>query len=340
MNLEEKEAQLSKLTIEHMARHHVSPTPDHYALWYKYAQGNDKELVREIDNAIQHNIPFTREACASLHKSFVQTAERQQKKVDDATSNAQKVLAEMLSVAMGLSGETQSYNKNLDHYMDQISDLGEGDTKHILKNLFAATATLKQSSEGISQKLDESTKEIEILRKSLEQVTSESQRDHLTGAYNRKAFENMFEEQRNLAIDNKTDLCLLMIDIDHFKRFNDTFGHLLGDEVLKIVARALINTLKGRDVVARFGGEEFVVMLPETQLESAMRVAEIIRNNIASKELKQKNTGENYGSITVSIGVALLRPDSDTLASVIKRADDALYRSKHAGRNCVTQEAA
>lgn len=340
MNLEEKEAHLSKLALSLMEKHKVSPTPHNYALWYSYAQSGDKELVREIDQAIEHSIPFTQDKSTALYERYVLPSGRQQKSVDDATFNAQKLLAEIMSVASGLSGETQSYNKNLDQYMEQIGEeIGEGNVQQIFKNLVTATTTLKQSSESTTRKLEESTKEIETLRKNLEQVTSESQRDFLTGVYNRKTFEQFFDEQMVQVKETPVDVCLLMIDIDHFKRFNDKFGHLLGDEVLKIVARALINTLKGRDIVARFGGEEFIVMLPETSLEGGMRVADIIRANIASKELKQKNTGENYGSITVSIGVALLRTSTDTLPTLLKRADEAMYRSKHNGRNCVSAEA-
>jgi diguanylate cyclase len=140
------------------------------------------------------------------------------------------------------------------------------------------------------------------------------------------------------AKEHHSDLCLMMIDIDHFKRFNDKFGHLLGDEVLKTVARTLTDTLKGRDVVARFGGEEFVVILPDTPIEGAMKVAEMIRSAIAGKELKRKDTGETYGTITVSVGIAHYRAATDTLPTLIKRADDAMYHSKQTGRNRVTRE--
>ena len=130
-----------------------------------------------------------------------------------------------------------------------------------------------------------------------------------------------------------------MMDIDHFKAFNDNFGHLLGDEVLKIVAKSLTDCVKGADVVARYGGEEFSVILPNTPLNGAQRVAETIRATIAKRELKRRDSGESYGQITVSVGVSLLRPGSDTNESLIKRADDALYKSKRHGRNRVTLEA-
>lgn len=192
----------------------------------------------------------------------------------------------------------------------------------------------------MTKKLEESKQEINNLRKNLEQVTAESQRDFLTGAYNRKTFEKFYDEYALHASQSHTPLCMIVIDIDHFKQFNDKFGHLIGDEVLKIVSRALIDSLKGRDVVARFGGEEFIVLLPETPLDIAMKVADSVRKTIASKELKRKDTGQVYGTITVSMGVSQFRPATDTLPTVLKRADDALYQSKHDGRNRVTKEAA
>ena len=334
------EAHNAKQALALLEEHHVPPSPDNYAVFYHYAAGSHAELVKEIDHAVAHKVPFTKETCAYLYNKFVlPPMNPQQKNVDEATDNAQKMLAEMLRVASGLTGETKNYNQNLDVYMHQIGQhLEHADVKTIFKDLVASTAQFKDKSENIGKKLEESTKEIETLRRNLEQVTSASQRDFLTGVYNRKTFEQLFDEQLAAAREHNTDLSLLMLDIDHFKQFNDKFGHLLGDEVLKIVAHSLTNILKGRDIVARFGGEEFIILLPETPLESAVRVADIIRTGISSKELKQRNTGETYGTITVSIGVAKLRYGSDTLPSLIKRADDALYKSKRDGRNRVTRE--
>ncbi|MDX1975372.1 MAG: GGDEF domain-containing protein, partial [Rickettsiales bacterium] len=147
--------------------------------------------------------------------------------------------------------------------------------------------------------------------------------------------EKMFDENALVAKEQNKQLCLIILDIDHFKSFNDRFGHLLGDEVLKTVARTLTDCLKGRDVVARFGGEEFVVILPDTPIEGALKVAEMIRSTISTKELKRKDTGETFGTITVSMGVASFHPTSDTLPTLVKRADDALYKAKHNGRNQV-----
>lgn len=335
-----EEHEYAKQALAFMDQHAVIPTPENYAIWFHYAEAKNKDLVHEVNHVISNKLTFTKDVCGYLYNKYI-VVNRNQKVLDDAAISAQKVLLEVLRVVNDFSGETETYNKGVDQYIDRISaHVGEdgGNVKNIVKELVEATVNLKQSGESIQKKLTESKEEINTLRKDLQQVTIEAQRDFLTGVFNRKTFEKIFDEMAVRMKETHKDMCLLMLDIDHFKRFNDKFGHLLGDEVLKIVARALTDVLKGRDVVARFGGEEFVVILPDTPVDGAMKVAETIRKTIADKELKRKDTGENYGSLTVSIGVARLR-QNDSLPTLLKRADDALYQSKDMGRNRVTRGA-
>ncbi|MDE3016441.1 MAG: GGDEF domain-containing protein, partial [Pseudomonadota bacterium] len=249
-NDNDSDARAGLRAMDLMRSHGVAPGPENYTIWFHYALGANQDLVREIDAAIANKLPFSKHTTSYLHSKHI-AADRDQRTIDDAAVNAQKVLQEVLKIIVDFSSETQSYHKDVDQYMETISQKFEGaGIRDIVRELISATATLKKSGDKIGKKLEESRQEITHLRKSIQQITIEGQRDFLTGAYNRKTFEKIFEQQAETARRNHTDLCLLMVDIDHFKQFNDRFGHLLGDEVLKTVARTLIEMLKGRDVVA------------------------------------------------------------------------------------------
>ena len=252
----EHELQFAKMALSLMLKHHVTPVPENYDIWYHYAKGSNKELIHEVDTLINNSISFSQETSSYIHNKFIM-ASRSQKVVDDAAMNTQKVLLEVVKVISEFGSETSDYQQGLGSYLDTMTQkVTDPALQDVVKELISATETLKQKGERIQKKLEESTSEISTLKKDLQQVTIESQRDFLTGVFNRKTFERYVDEQMLACKDKNHELCLMMIDIDHFKQFNDRFGHLLGDEVLKIVARTLTDILKGRDLVARFGGEE------------------------------------------------------------------------------------
>jgi diguanylate cyclase len=174
--------------------------------------------------------------------------------------------------------------------------------------------------------------EVEALRRELNQVKKESMTDALTGVANRKAFNSSLETLSQDVRAEGLSMCVLLVDIDHFKRFNDTYGHLVGDRVLRFVATTIQRCVKGKDAVARFGGEEFAVILPETELAGAEVVAEQIRMAVSDGELRDKHSGARYGRITVSIGVGQCRRN-ELATELLERVDRALYRAKDKGRN-------
>jgi diguanylate cyclase len=158
--------------------------------------------------------------------------------------------------------------------------------------------------------------------------------DALTAIANRKMFDFMLREAAIESVESGEPLCLLFLDIDHFKQFNDNFGHAVGDQVLKLLAAVLKETCKGQDTPARYGGEEFAVILPRTGIDNAARLAENIRERIASKPIVNRKTGEQLGRVQVSIGAAEFAW-GEPVRSLVERADKALYQAKNTGRNRV-----
>lgn len=330
---------LSEKALEEISRRNLAPTPENYAIFYHAATGQNLELIKEIENLDKNQVPFGKHASNFLYKKFVME-DHNNEIVHDAAESANRLLNDVLRSVGTFGTDTTDYNKELDVYMRRISvEIPDEQTQGLIREVLEASASMKRQGEELNTRLEKSKTEIESLKQNLEQVTYESQKDFLTGVFNRKAYDNILDEKiEDVKADGKP-LCLLMIDIDHFKKFNDNFGHLLGDEVLKIVAKSLTDCVRGADIVARYGGEEFSVILPDTPMIGAQKVAETIRETIAKRELKRRDNGESYGKITVSIGISSLRPSSDTMESLIKRADAALYESKHKGRNRVTTEA-
>ncbi len=315
----------------------VMPIPQHYSVFFACAGGQPSELVAKIDKAIASKTPFTEEFLADLYHKHI--AEPQARVMEDTASNAKRILGEIMVNVNTFAGETNALTQEVTNQLKTIDEeMSVEVVKLLATTLMDGAQAIRTNSESMTQRLAGAQQEIATLREDLAKAMTEAERDFLTGAFNRKAFDRRLDDALAQSKSDRLELTLMMIDIDHFKHFNDNFGHLIGDEVLKIVAKTLTDTLKGMDCVARYGGEEFAVILPNTPMSGGMVVAEAIRKSIASKELKRKTTGENFGVITVSIGVASFRVATDTATTLIARADEALYISKNSGRNRVTQE--
>lgn len=317
---------------------HVLPTPKNYAIFFACSAGQPTELVREIEQIIEAKQYFTEDRLDHLYNSYL--AETQSRVVQDTAVNAKKILAEMMASVAAFTGSTQTIGQEMADQLAQMdeNEITEDSLRLMARAVIESASAMKTSSQSVTERLAKAQSEISDLRENLAKATTESERDFLTGTFNRKAFDKRLLEHLEEAASSESELTLIMLDIDHFKKFNDSFGHLVGDEVLKIVAKTLTDSVKGMDTVARFGGEEFALILPKTPIGGGMIVADAIRKTIASKELKRKSSGEYYGQITISLGVASYRHHHDTPQGLVKRADDALYRSKKAGRNRVTQE--
>ena len=319
-----------RLALPLMSKHGIPATPRNYTVWYAYVSGIDRELTRSIDAMLQKGEEFSEEKNEALYRRFC--AEKDENELRQVRQDLGQVLRTILEEVTALTGQTQEYESFIFHSVDTLSeDASIQEIKNVINEIIDKTKTLGRFGKTIQHKLQETTEALEELKKDFEQVKEEVLLDFLTGIANRRAFDNMLAE--SIASGDK-DLCLLLIDIDDFKGFNDEFGHLIGDAVLKFVARKIKEVVKGRDFLARVGGEEFAVILPQTPLAGAATVAENIRSFFAATSLKAVTRGKNLGTVAVSIGVACSRP-GESAREFIQRSDQALYAAKKTGKNRV-----
>jgi diguanylate cyclase (GGDEF)-like protein len=164
-----------------------------------------------------------------------------------------------------------------------------------------------------------------------EVLRGQSIRDPLTGLFNRRFMEESLERELRRAIRGKQQVALLMLDVDQFKRFNDTFGHQAGDALLRALGNLLKESTRGQDVVCRYGGEEFAFVLAGASLDAARTRAELLREDV--KQLNAQHGGQLLGAVTLSIGIAVFPENGDSAEQLLKAADDALYRAKESGRD-------
>jgi len=339
--LESDAVKYARKSLILMNEYKIEPKPVNYSVWYHYVCGDIPRLNQEIDQFIKtKNVSISDDVNIYLYNKYLtESLRKNEQALQNSSENAQTVLGEIMAVIEKFSGDTRNYNTQIDEHVNTLSkNINNPAISTIAREIINRAVSIRDSGFALQDSLEASKSEVELLKTSLEKVTSEASKDFLTGIGNRKAFESNLEAMTKHAIETKGDLCLLMIDIDHFKQFNDKYGHLIGDEVIKKVARTLFDTVKGKDFVARYGGEEFAVLLPDTSRGNALVVAENIRRNMHETRFQRKDTKEFIDEVTVSIGVAQYRLLQDSTAMFISRADDALYRSKRGGRNKVTIE--
>lgn len=336
LNTKEKELthEIFKKAIERIVKEDVLPTPENYELWYVYYARSVPEIVRVIDGIVESGQKITDYVCNELYNRFLSDM-RNEETVRNKGAQVQDTIKSMSGAVHGVQEATKSYNQTLEHVNSKIGTAkSPTEIQDAVKMAADSTRTMLHQSSQLEQMLLESNAAMEELRRDLEHVRREAMTDGLTGLANRKAFDAEFDRVLSEAESQKSQFTLMMLDIDHFKTFNDNFGHQVGDQVLKLVARTLKDSIKGKDFAARYGGEEFAIILPETDVTGAIIVGNTLRKAVASKDVINRSTGKVLGRITMSVGVAEYGGDK-TAEELIERADSALYAAKHNGRNQV-----
>jgi len=329
--------QIARRAIPKMTQRKVPPTPDNYRVWYEYCIGCNGQLAEKINELISSDNVFTPELNQEIHKKYF-GKNKEKKLVEEVQKQTSKILKTILDDILSTNDLAADYANKLKDYSSTLDDASHlSQIQHIVEGMISDTNQMAETTIKMKENFQKATTEAENLREQLNITAREALIDALTGLNNRKAFDKRLRELHGVFEKDKTPFSIIMLDIDFFKKFNDKYGHKIGDEVLKFVGSLLYDTLKGRDFPARYGGEEFVILLPSTVLDNACIVAEEIRRRMSQKGLKHARTGESLGRITASLGVAEIALE-DTIDSVLERADKALYLAKNSGRNNVKSE--
>ena len=311
--------------------------PRVYELWYSYATGYNPSLNQTINATITRNGTLSETDIDRIYESYLSPT-RLGERIDKVGNRVTDEIEQIMAMVDAAVGSASSYSESLAGVSLQLGNTGDREgLRAIVESLVQTAKEMVNVNNKLEARLNASKQEINQLQENLEVVRTESLTDPLTSLANRKFFDQALSKAIADAFARQQPLSLMMSDIDNFKTFNDSFGHLTGDQVLRLVALAVKQNVKGQDLAARYGGEEFAVILPDTALRAAVTVADHIRRAVMTKELRKRSTGEHLGRVTISIGVATLRPD-DSAATLIGRADQCLYAAKRNGRNQVVCE--
>ena len=320
-----------RLALPLMSKYQIPVVPINYTVWYEYVAGASPALKETIDRMVAAEQKIDQTLTRELYQRYLDPADATRV---EAAQRTVKRLLEAMTVSLETAGtEVSRYEQSLQECAAQLStDIAADELRGLVAGLIQSTERMNAGSAALQQHLEDSRTEADTLREELARVRHEASTDALTGLANRKGFEERVRALTSADDFAQTSHCVLMADIDKFKDINDTYGHLFGDKILKIVAKAFAHLTKGKDLAARFGGEEFVILLPETPLRGAVAVAESIRRSIEKGRVFNPKTGEEVRRVTVSLGVTeLVR--GEPIEQAIARADEALYRAKSGGRN-------
>lgn len=330
----EKASKFALAAFKRLKEFGIAANPINFAIWYEYFAGKNHDLRKTIDalevsDGVQDTSVYT-----DIFDRYIIAGANNAR--DREWSDRIDTVTERIVNALTASGsETEEYGTALKTFSGDLKTAESLDQiRGLVGDIIAETESMDTRTRELHQRVSKSTEEITELRRALDESRRDALTDSLTGVANRKCFDQKIFAAVEESQTNGQTLSLIFADIDNFKNFNDTHGHQLGDQVLRLVGRTLHSSLKGKDTAARYGGEEFAIILPDTTSGGATSVAENIRKSIASKQLVRKGSDSNFGAVTISLGVTSYHAGEE-VGTFIERADQALYTAKKIGRNRV-----
>ena len=329
----ERSTEILRLALPLMARQLAAFHPLSYALWYEHCAGINPDLSRVLDGRLTSSTALTEADVWRLYAQHI--AARDMEAFERLQLQLRNLLEDTAQTASAAGTRAAEFGQSLQGHAQMLAAPQDPDTlRRIAADMLDGTNRMQAITSDLSEKLLARTNEVNALTENLRRAQSEALLDSLTGLKNRRGLERAVEDLLREP-PGLLGSALLLADIDHFKVVNDTYGHVLGDKVIRAVAHVLRSSIKGRDVAARLGGEEFAVLLPQTSLTGAAAVAEQIRGTVAQGRICRPDGNESIGQVTLSVGVAVAK-SGDTLEALLERADAAMYAAKRAGRNKIS----
>ncbi|MDO6513130.1 GGDEF domain-containing protein [Neptuniibacter sp. 2_MG-2023] len=328
-------AEYLRQAIPLMVKHNIPPNPLNYALWYTYVSDRLPELNVQLDKTLT-----TYGTCPTMLSEQL----FREHMIKDEINGAEDIQASLISLINNLyedaghtAEKTANFNTVLEESLVTLQQQEDGEASLPLDSIIHALSTHTKSIGDTARLFQErmyaAQIEIQALKEELNKTRQDARVDPLTNLFNRRVFDS---ELAQLVSNTNHNLIssFILVDIDHFKNFNDTYGHLMGDKVLQYVGKLLKDVCPEPMLPVRYGGEEFAVLMPGVDIDSASEIAEKVREKIQAIRIKQKKSGEIISSITASFGVSQFK-HGETAEQLIDRTDKALYKAKDSGRNQV-----
>ncbi len=319
-------------------RHRTPPTPRIMEIWSLYVTGADRELRRRIDEALAEDGEIDADTLTGIHAEHIdmdQTAAALSKAGRMLTNSASDMTTLIDSVAQLVAGHDQQLAEA------QVALRNARDIDEVRERVFELKHRNRSTHDevrGLSRHFTIAMECVSDVRMELESARQVAFVDHLTQIPNRRSFDDTLSTQVAQHRKNGAPVSLLVLDLDAFSSFNDTYGHSAGDGVLQVVARMVTRNIKGRDTAARVGGDEIGVILPETPLRGARRLAEQLLASISEIRLINSETGAPLGAVSATIGLAMLR-EGETSSGLYRRAASLCAQGGREGGDQVAFEA-
>ncbi|MEZ5987331.1 MAG: GGDEF domain-containing protein [Hyphomonas sp.] len=320
--------------FEYIQKYRTPPDPKTYSVWYTYAAGTDAALVDRVDHILSAKGTLAAEDIEAICEEMIVAApsEMAQHNIGEAM---EKEINDVLQIVQQSVQTSDDFHASLNAIGSSLPHAISGEElNRVMGQLVSENRRMAAKTLELRKGLTESQRQITTLNTELEEIQNQYMRDPLTSVANRRAFDKRLGQQVEQANRGGQGFCLAMADIDQFKKINDEHGHQAGDTVLKTFAHMVSQNIKGQDMVARVGGEEFAVILPQTDVVAAYNLLVKIKHHLKSTTMPVGENGEAISGVTASFGIARHEPGM-TQSDIIRTADTYLYEAKNSGRDRV-----